>query len=258
MNSMPLYALDFDGVICDSAVETGITGWKAAARLWTDMDSEFPPQSLIDRFREVRPIIETGYESIIAVRMLHEGASVQTVLSDFSERKQDYMQQSDSTVASLKKLFGDIRDSWIGRNLEQWLEMNPLFPGIAEKLRRLNERSLWYIVTTKQERFVAQILAANGIEIPADRIFGLDRNMSKEAVLIGLAAGHAERDIYFVEDRLPTLLNVLNNEQLKQVKCQFAAWGYNTAEDKGEARKLPITTIGLDDFLSIQYLPNRY
>ena len=32
-----LYALDFDGVICDSAVETAVTGWRVAQTLWDDM-----------------------------------------------------------------------------------------------------------------------------------------------------------------------------------------------------------------------------
>ena len=33
MNNSIIYALDFDGVICDSAVETAITGWKAAGSI---------------------------------------------------------------------------------------------------------------------------------------------------------------------------------------------------------------------------------
>jgi len=36
------YALDFDGVICDSAVETGITGWKSACTLWQGMPETIP------------------------------------------------------------------------------------------------------------------------------------------------------------------------------------------------------------------------
>ena len=42
MNNSIIYALDFDGVICDSAVETAITGWKAASSIWKDMPEAAP------------------------------------------------------------------------------------------------------------------------------------------------------------------------------------------------------------------------
>ena len=250
MTQTILYALDFDGVICDSAVETGMTGWKAASQLWSDMADALPPPALIDRFRQVRPIIETGYEAILAMRMLYEGQTVESILSGFSDQKQAFIDQAETSIDALKKLFGETRDTWIDNALAEWITMNPLFPGVAEKLGTLNEQGLWYIVTTKQERFVAQILKANGIEMPGERIFGLDRNMSKEAVLIDLLGKHPEQILYFVEDRLPTLLNVLNNDRLQNVKLLFASWGYNTTQDKQEARRHPVETINLENFLN--------
>jgi phosphoglycolate phosphatase-like HAD superfamily hydrolase len=127
--------------------------------------------------------------------------------------------------------------------------MNPLFPGVGEKLQTLGTHSLWYIVTTKQERFVTQILKANQIELPGPRIFGLDRKMSKEEVLIDLKKNHPDEIIYFVEDRLPTLLNVLNNDKLQDVRLFFATWGYNTVRDKQEAEHHPIECVNIEGFL---------
>lgn len=249
MKHTMIYALDFDGVICDSAVETGMTGWKAAAQLWGDMDEAWPPQALIDRFRQVRPIIETGYEAILAIRMLHQGESVEAILSGFSDNKQALIDQAGTSIAALKKLFADIRDAWIHDALAEWITMNPLFPGIADKLRALSEQALWYIVTTKQERFVAHILKANEIDRPPDMIFGLDRNMSKEEVLSELQRKHPGQVLYFVEDRLPTLLHVMNSARLKRVKLAFASWGYNTIQDKREVQRHPIEFLGLENFL---------
>ncbi len=81
MSHAILYALDFDGVICDSAVETAITGWKAAGQIWNDMPRTVPP-AMIERFREVRPIIETGYESILAMRLIHLGETTEAIYRD--------------------------------------------------------------------------------------------------------------------------------------------------------------------------------
>ena len=80
--------------------------------------------------------------------------------------------------------------------------MNPLFANVATKLQRLGDQSTWYIVTTKQERFVNQILKANAIELADAQVFGLDRNMNKMEVLKALLKTHPNDSLYFVEDRL--------------------------------------------------------
>jgi phosphoglycolate phosphatase-like HAD superfamily hydrolase len=250
MNNSIIYALDFDGVICDSAVETAITGWKAATRIWGDMP-KVVPQVMIDRFRVIRPIIETGYEAILAMRLLHLGESVEDIYSDYASKIQALLEGSQITVTDLKTLFGETRDVWIANDLADWIDMNPLFDGVAAKLQKLGERQRWYVVTTKQERFVKQILKANAINLADGQIFGLDRNMSKNEVLTGLLKNHPNETIVFVEDRLPTLLNVLKNNGLASVKLIFALWGYNTAEDKALAARQDFTLQQLGDFLEL-------
>ncbi len=249
MKNPIIYALDFDGVICDSAVETGITGWKAATRIWTDMTGDLPEQELIDQFRRVRPVIETGYESIPVMRMLYQGDGIDSIFAEFSEKKQKLIEHSGKSVDYFKKLFGETRDLWIENALHEWLNMNPLFPGVAEKLSVLDEQHLWYIVTTKQERFVSQILASNGIHLPKTRIFGLDRNMSKVGILLELINKHPDSELHFIEDRLPTLLKVLQNNELRKIKLFFADWGYNTIRDKSDAWNHTIESIDIHHFL---------
>lgn len=244
-----IYALDFDGVICDSAIETGIAGWKGAARIWDDINRSWPSDEYIERFRTVRPAIETGYEAILAMRLLIEGYSTDTILTDFAALKQRLLMRNKLEADGLKKLFGDIRDQWINENLAEWVDVNPLFEGVAGKLAMLSASSAWYIVTTKQERFVSHILNANQIDLPSSHIYGLDRNMGKDAVLRELQQQHPGQEIHFVEDRLPALVRILNCPELRDIKLFLAEWGYNTREDKAEAGRLPVTIIGLDDFL---------
>jgi phosphoglycolate phosphatase-like HAD superfamily hydrolase len=245
-----IYALDFDGVICDSAVETGITGWKAATHLWFNMQGDLPEQSLIDQFRLARPIIETGYEAILVMRLLFTGASIDSIRTGFDISKTRVQDQTGKSVEELKKLFGGVRDQWIRDNPKQWLEMNPLFPGVANKLQKLDQSIPWYIVTTKQERFVSQILTYNKVSITPENIFGLDRNLSKNEILISLIQQHQDQQIHFVEDRLPALAKVTACEPLKYLTLSFATWGYNTEKDKLDAKQPGIASINLDDFLS--------
>lgn len=251
MKQSIIYALDFDGVICDSAVETAMTGWKAAGLLWPDMPAGHPSVHQIERFRRARPMIETGYEAILAMRLIYLETDDNAVLNGFETNKQRLIDELNIDVESLKKLFGEIRDHWIRDALDEWIGVNPLFPGVAEKLRTLSAQSPWYVVTTKQERFVSQILNANRIELSDDKIFGLDRKKSKEEILIELAVRHPGETLVFIEDRLPTLLNVLRNPALQSVRLQLADWGYNTARDRQDAESGPLEIINIENFLAM-------
>jgi phosphoglycolate phosphatase-like HAD superfamily hydrolase len=248
MPTPTIYALDFDGVICDSAVETAITGWQAAATLWPDMPTT-APDTMVEKFRHIRPIIETGYEAILAMRLLHLNMSSTDIFGHYAGLMQDMMQQANLSVAQLKDLFGNTRDTWIAQDLPGWIQQNPLFEGMAAKLQQLGQQHTWYIITTKQERFVKHILAANAIFLPDTHIFGLDRQLSKIQVLGQLVDNHPNSQIVFVEDRLPTLLNVAKQTNLASIELVLALWGYNTEQDKATARQHPLKLQLLADFL---------
>jgi phosphoglycolate phosphatase-like HAD superfamily hydrolase len=250
MNNPIIYALDFDGVICDSAVETAITGWKAAGAIWKDMPKAVPPAK-IHQFRLIRPMIETGYEAILAMRLLYLEESIEEITGGYAGKIQALLNEAQVTVDDLKKLFGKTRDVWIANDLDDWVMMNPLFDGVASKLQKLGDLYPWYVVTTKQERFVKQILKAHAIELADEWIFGLDRNISKVEVLKKLLNAYPNATLYFVEDRLLTLLNVLKVNALANVSLIFALWGYNTAEDKALAAQQPFTLQQLEDFLVV-------
>lgn len=249
MNQPFLFALDFDGVICDSAVETALAGWKAAGQLWTELPPAVP-QQLVERFRAVRPLIETGYEAILTMRLLQLGVTVEALYAGYTERFEQLLQQTGVSIDELKKLFGATRDQWIADDLPDWIAHNPLFPGIAEALRDLADRDTWYVVTTKQERFVQHILAAHRIDLPSTRIFGLDRKMPKPEVLKGLQAEHPQRTLCFVEDRLPALQGVIADNALTDVQLRFALWGYNSREDRTAAAQQGIVGLELPAFVA--------
>ena len=59
-----IWALDFDGVICDSCGESAISGWKAAEALWpetfTTQAAQSKKEEVLLQMRVVRPVVETG------------------------------------------------------------------------------------------------------------------------------------------------------------------------------------------------------
>lgn len=248
--SQLLYALDFDGVICDSSIETAISGWKVARQLWTDMPEE-PSAELIEDFRIVRPIMETGYEAVLIMRILFEKQDPHKLLAQYQSQFNHMIRRDEISVEGVKHRFSELRDNWIADDVTSWIAVNPLFEGIKQKLQQLADNDV-YIITTKQERFVKQIFEHNGIEFPAERIFGLDRQLTKEQVLKHLMFEHPEQRIAFVEDRMQTLLRIIDDENLAGIKLYFADWGYNTDQDKQTAQnKEHITSLSLADFRTL-------
>lgn len=248
MKPKTLFALDFDGVICNSAVETAITGWKAAQSIWADMNQQAITDKHIEKFSSVRPCLEFGYEAILIMRLLQRGKTLSEEWDNYHQELEFLISENNLNIDNLKELFGKTRDREIAENKSGWIASNPLSEGIAEKLKELDQED-WVIVTTKQERFVSHILQGNGLKLDEDRIFGLDRKLSKQDVLKNLKSKNPNRPITFIEDRLPTLVGVQQNPDLQEIKLQLVDWGFNTEAERKIAKERGIEIIKKEHFL---------
>lgn len=254
---MTLLALDFDGVLCDSVLETAISGWKAGAAIWPDMSAPMPPDELLSAYRSVRPLIETGHEALLMMRLLKDGIDPLELFHGFPERLVRLMEQIGTDHEELQRLYGTVRDRWIEDNAEQWSSLSPLYPGIKKFLGNLPASVAGYIITTKQERFVRRLLDYNGIAFPAEGIFGLERGVPKETVLRRLVTHHPGRRLYFIEDRLATLIRIMGRTQLAAVRLYLADWGYNTDADRKSARESNIPILELHRLLALTFLEDN-
>lgn len=244
---MLVLALDFDGVLCDSVDETGTSGWKAGGAIWDDMAADRPPPAVLDGFRRARPAIETGYQAILLMRLLLDGADPDALLADFTAREPEVLARAGRDVAALKTLFSTTRDRWLAAEPEAWAALSPLYPGVADWLRTLPADSDCFIVTTKEQRFVERLLSGAGVAFASERIFGLDYGRPKEAVLAELLACYPISTVCFVEDRLATLTRCRAQPGLERVAMRLAGWGYNTMDERRTAERLSIPVWGLTD-----------
>ena len=68
-----LYALDFDGVLCDSCGESSLSAVKAAKVRWPwvfeQVDAAME-EWIVEQMYTLRPVVETGYENLLLVRLL--------------------------------------------------------------------------------------------------------------------------------------------------------------------------------------------
>ena len=107
------------------------------------------------------------------------------------------------------------------------------------------------IVTTKEGRFVKQLLQQQGVQMPDNWIIGKESKRPKHQIireLIGVTV-ESPLSLWFVEDRLKTLQLVQQQSDLDAVKLYLADWGYNTATERETARHHPrIQLLSLSQF----------
>lgn len=139
MSSSVVYALDFDGVICDSVGESSETGILAAKSLWPNLQfdqdaSGRPALWLLNAMRAVRPVIETGFENVLLARLLSEidEASVQKsfvdpVLDDWPELREETLEKWGESKERLVEIFGSTRDLWIEQDVDAWIGANRMY-----------------------------------------------------------------------------------------------------------------------------------
>lgn len=238
-----VWALDFDGVTCDSVGESAVSAWDAAARQWPDLFATDAARAARARvladMRTVRPVVETGYENVVQVRCLLEGVTPDAMLAGWRDMLPAKMAAWGLDRGALVRLFGDVRDEWMARDLDGWLAANGIYAGVPDILRAARARHHAYVVTTKQARFTAALLErAAGVPFPEADIFSQTvSGRPKGEVLAALAAKHAGAGgFHFVEDKLSTLEKVAADPALAAWQLYLVDWGYNTAAERARAR----------------------
>jgi len=254
MPTTDILVLDFDGVLCDSAQETGISAWRAGQRFFPDWGGDFPPPAFLAAFVAVRPVLETGFQAILLMRRIADGVPVDQIRAEGAAAAQALMPRLGLEKSALVKAFGAARDAWIATDLASWLACHRFYTGTLDRLREQQAAGCPVLIsTTKQERFVVALLAGEGVELPADRILGLDSGKKKEQVLREALAESPGRRIHFVEDRLDTLRRVEQCPELDAVRLHYADWGYGLPAELAEAQADPRLQVwSLDQFLQLE------
>lgn len=253
-NSQPcLIALDFDGVVCNGLQEYFVTAWSACRQIWLEIESE-PPIGLAETFYRLRPVIETGWEMPVLLRVLLAGITEEQIWQDWQAIAHNFIKEEKLVINDIGQIVDQVRDEWINRDFNDWLSLHHFYPGMLEKLTSLlsDDQIRVVIITTKEGRFVRSLLQMAGVNFPADRIFGKEIKQPKYQTLQQLLTDmESSGEIWFIEDRLKTLLSVGEqakfNPELKQVKLFLADWGYNT-----EAERAMAANNSLIDLLSLQ------
>jgi len=187
---MTLYALDFDGVVCDSCNETGVSGLKAGYKLFPQVFEPFIIDSskqlkILKQFRYLRPYLEFGYEAIIIMWLIIKKLP-ETNLEEMSKKLnsafyEETMKEFNIAKQILVETFAQIRDHWIQSDENSWLQLHQMYEGVPEFLKKRMENSDNHLVilTTKQKRFTQKLLEYAGVTFLEEKYLWI-RSRSKD------------------------------------------------------------------------------
>ena len=250
-NSPTILALDFDGVVCDGLIEYFEVAWRTYCQIWSPAN-DTPPDDLALRFYRLRPVIETGWEMPILIKALIEGFSDEQILQSWTTITSEILAADHLEAKAVSTKLDNLRDEWIQTDLDGWLSLHRFYPGVIERLKITLESNVQlYIVTTKEGRFVKQLLEKEGVNLPPENIFGKEVKRPKYETLRELIAKANTQPVslWFVEDRLKTLQLVKQQSDLDNVKLFLADWGYNTQLEREAGKNDPrIHLISLSHF----------
>jgi phosphoglycolate phosphatase-like HAD superfamily hydrolase len=246
-----ILALDFDGVICDGLIEYFVSTKEAYKQIWTEADltvrDNFAPN-----FYHLRPVIETGWEMPVLLRALVLKYDLEEISTNWTSIRDEIVEREQLNKKYCSQTLDRMRDNWIQNDLSGWLKLHHFYPGILEKLKYIvNSEIQFYIVTTKEGRFVKQLLEQQGIDLTETRIIGKECKRSKYETLriIKNSATKSNAKIWFLEDRIQALKEVQQQPDLKEVKLFLAGWGYNTESERTMAKESQsIELLSLDQF----------
>lgn len=251
MSRPTILAFDFDGVICNGLVEYFQTAWQVYCQLW-QADPTQVPAGLAGQFYRLRPVIETGWEMPVLIRALAIDTPETAILQDWRTISQQIMTAEDRQASQLAAAIDGFRDTWIAQDLDGWLAKHQFYPGVIDRLHGFLDSAIQvFIITTKEGRFVKQLLKQQGIAFADEQIFGKECKQPKHQTLRQLLAKDPQVNIWFIEDRLKTLQSIQQQPDLASVSLFLADWGYNTASERDLAEQdQHICLLTLDDFTS--------
>ncbi len=235
---MKVLALDFDGVIADSARECFCVALRAWAELRpgaplatraTDPDPARPENAPLYRgFVEMMPLGNRAEDFGVVVAALEAGAT----LPDQAAYDAFRAGFDPGELVRFHELFYAERHAWQERDPAGWRRLVAPYPDFLEVLRRRAGDATLAIATAKDARSVDSLLRDYGVadlfarELVLDKEVGVRKSAHLERLLSRL--GTAPAELTFVDDKVNHLQQVAG----LGVRCALAAWGYNGARER--------------------------
>jgi phosphoglycolate phosphatase-like HAD superfamily hydrolase len=245
--AVKLLALDFDGVICDSAREAYVVALRSFAEIFPE--HRLPAAAEEDaafyaRFLESMPLGNRAEDYAVVLTATATGRP----LPDQAAYDAFRGSLSHERLRAFHQRFYRVRAAWAERDPAGWLAGLAPYPGLCALLRRRASEVRLAIATAKDQGSVRRLLAAYGVAELFPDGFVLDKEAGERkrdhVTKLAARAGVAPGEVTFVDDKVNHLEDVAG----LGARCVLATWGYNGPRERAIAEARGFLVCGLDDF----------
>lgn len=252
---MKIVAVDFDGVLSDSAfkslfvshnvycryfgpeVKKNFSGESFTFENWEKMKQEY--RSEMEKYSQLRAYIEQSGDFFVAIKILEEGLEINS-----QEDFQKIRNQIKFDYSFFRELFFQEKEKWQSEDFPKWFALSPIFREAISAVKRLrNEGAKIVIATSNLGNAIFPAFQPHylGFKIDFRDIFDKTCGANKSDHMKAIAEQYQVRwnDIYFIDDQLSYLEEV----QPLGVNVYLAGWGYCTENHKRTARRKGIRVI---------------
>lgn len=252
---MKILALDFDGVIVDSVLDSLFIGHNAYLRLcgketekffggelftfenWEEIKKRF--QKEIKYYRTLRPYIRGATDYGLIQKLMEEKKPILN-----QEEFDNYRNTVDFDFEAYREEFYQERERLQNVNYRAWYNLEPPYPKVIEGMKRFLEEGVKIIIATSNRRkaiiksFTPEYF---GFTIAPEDIFdkryGEDKSEQMKQIVKLYQVEFKE--IYFIDDQASHLIQT----KPLGIKAFLAGWSYATDAQKEETRKQNIPVI---------------
>jgi len=252
---MKILAVDFDGVISDSALKSLFVSHNAYCRYfdaktkknfggqlftfenWETMKKEYAKE--MTYYHQLRSYIELSGDFFAIIKIMED----QVEIKDQQEFI-NYRNQLQFDYHFFRKLFFQEKEYWQKKNFKKWFFLSPVFSDVVKGIQQFLQEGQKVVIATSNRgeaihpAFLPEYI---GFEMDIDDIFDKNFGKHKSEHMKAIAAkyGVPLKEIYFIDDQLSYLMGTNS----LGVNVFLAGWGYCTESQKKEAKKESIPII---------------
>ena len=252
---MKILAVDFDGVISDSALKSLFVSHNAYCKYfgskvkknfsgelftfenWEEMQKQYKKE--MDYYYRLRSYLELSGDFFVIIKTVEEQIQINNQQEFIA-----YRNRLQFDYQFFRELFFQEKEKWQKKSFQKWFSLSPVFKEVIKGIRQFSKEGKKIVIATSNlgkaihRAFQPEYL---GFEMDIGDIF--DKNFGKHKAehmqAIAKKYGAKLNEIYFIDDQL----SYLKGTDALGVRVFLAGWGYCTESQKEEARKERIPII---------------
>ncbi len=248
-----IVALDYDGVLVDSRLETFAVAYNIYQKLYgfkrlrnvilSSKNFGLIQSELKDiekRFTELRPLCDNACLFSSLMSAIDNGVQIGSK-ADFEAYSRKHFD------SGFRQKFHNERQRLQEEDFEAFLKLTPPHGSVIQDVKRLQEDFEIVIITGNRGDLIKKVLVRYGLDI--EKVFDaayMDVDNGKRKAVDELLERAGPEEIRFVDDRYFALKSVRGTG----IRCYLADWGFESEEGKNMAKKEGMEIIKQEEFYS--------